>query len=265
MFKQLTVLIGVLLVLTGSLLAQAPPENSAVIRYHGIEFTYEPDAFGALLPTYSEGTPFQTDAPYFANTAPHVSMTFTRPNPSRPDSNFIGELRVYGIADLEVYGEPSYRAVIEQLRTLDTCDLSGYANAGADYRMPTLPFMPVLNATQVLRAHPRALNFDNVNGIEYYTYYSQGPEPILEGQVLYVYQGITTDGKDYVSFSMPVVTGLLASELPEVNDWDAFVAHYAEYLQETFAAITNADPTTFAPAPAILSRFIESIAIHKYQ
>jgi hypothetical protein len=256
---SLVMLVAALLVFGGNLLAQDAPD-SATVRYKGVEFSYVPDAFGAVQPTFDEGTPYQTDAPYFANVAPHISIKFIRPNPQHPDINFTGELRVYRIADLESYNEPSYREVVQQLRNLNTSDLSAYETVSADYTTPALPFMPVLNAAQVFRAHPATLNFLTVTGIEYYAYYSQSPSPILEGEVMYAYQGITVDEKYYLSFSMPIQTGLLQSEIGEGFDWNTFVGDYKSYLDRTFAAIDYADPATFAPSPALLRQFIASIS-----
>jgi hypothetical protein len=263
MLKQLTILLLMLLVLTGGVLAQAPQPDTAIISYNGIEFSYSPGTFGAVLPAYNEGTPFQTDAPYFANTAPHTAFAFLKPDPTRPEVNLVGELRVYRIADLEAYGEPSYKDTVQQLRNLDTTDLSSYANAAADYNNPSLPYLPVLNATQVFRAFPAALNVERMNGIEYYFYASQSAEPILEGQISYSYQGITTDGQYYLSFSIPVEMGLLETVITPDIDWDAFSANYAQYLQDTFATINNADPATFSPTSAELRSFVGSITIHQ--
>ena len=209
----------------------------------------------------TRGTPFQTDAPYFANVAPHTTFKFLRPDPTRPDVNWVGELLVYRISDLNSYAEPSYRQVVEKLQNLDTQNLSAYANASADYRTPALPYMPVLNATEVFRAHPSALDFKTVKGIEYYVYSSQAAEPILEGQVDYTFQGMTVDGLYYLSFSMPVQMGLLATKIPDGMDWDAFIEIYPQYLQQTFASINIADPASFTPASDVLHHFIESIAI----
>jgi hypothetical protein len=254
-------MVATLLLLCGSLSAQESPDNTALIRYNGIEFSYEPASFGAVLPSYNEGTPFQADAPYFANVAPHTTFKFMRADPTRPDVNWVGELSVYRMADIQVYAEPSYKDVVKQLQNLDIGSLNSYATVGADYKIPALPFMPVLNATQVFRAHPSALNLETVRGIEYYTYYSQSAEPILEGQVLYTYQGITVDGMYYLSFSIPIETKFLETVIVDDMDWSAFMAHYPQYLQDTFAAINNADPATFIPASTVFSRFIQSISI----
>jgi hypothetical protein len=260
MFRKtiFSILAILLLVVGGTAHAQ---DMTAQVSFNGITFNYDPSAFGAVLPAYDPGTPFQTDAPYFANIAPHSTFTFMRPDPARPDVNLIGTLGVYRIADIEVYAEPSYKDVVEQLRTLDTSGLSAYETVGADYTIPALPFMPVLNATQVFRAHPAALNFERVNGIEYYTYYSQAAEPIIEGQIMYAYQGITADRQYYLSFSIYVEMGLLETKIADDINWDTFTANYKQYLQETYAAINDADPATFAPTPDALHSFIQSITI----
>ena len=260
--KQTLALLGaVALILWGTAYAQEAPGFDATLHYNGIEFSYMPDVFGAALAAYDEGTPYQTDAPYFANVAPHTTFQFLRPDPTRPDVNWVGQLSVYRISDINAYAEPSYRQVVESLQNMATQDLSAYANASADYRTPALPYMPVLNATQVFRARPKALDFRMAKGIEYYVYSSQAAEPILEGQVDYTFQGITTDGLYYLSFSMPVEMGLLATTIPDGMDWDAFLTTYPQYLQQTFATINNADPASFTPSSDVLHRFIESITI----
>ena len=255
------VMILALLSLYGMIHAQEPPDKLVQVVYNGIEFSYAPEAFGAVLPVYDEGTPYQTDAPYFANIAPHTSFKFMRPDPAYPDINWVGELRVYRIADLEAYAEPTYREVVDQLRTLDTATLAAHVNAGPDARLPGLPFMPVLNATQVFWAHPKVLISGTAAGVEYCTYYSVAPEPIVEGQVMYAYQAISVDGLYYLSFSMPLETGLLDSAIPDQLNVDEFVADYVSYLQKTFDAINTADPATFKPLPDELTRFIKSISI----
>lgn len=257
MNKRLVFALLVLVLISGAVLAQ----SDAQVRYAGVGFSYRPQAFGAVLPWIEAGTPYQADAAYFANVAPHIAFTFTRPNPVHPDQMFTGQLRVYRIADLEAYQEPSYRQVLEELRSLDTTTLAAYASANPDYRAAHLPFMPVLNATQVIRAQPAALNVGAAAGIEYFTYFSQAAEPILEGQVFYTFQGITSDGLYYVSFSMPVETGLLPADIPQDLNWDAFSARYPDYLQETFVAINSADPAAFTPAAGDLHAFIASLTV----
>jgi hypothetical protein len=74
-------------------------------------------------------------------------------------------------------------------------------------------------------------------------------------------KGSTTDGLYYISFSMPVETGLLPVDIPQDFNWDAFSARYPDYLQETFAAINSADPAAFTPAAGDLHAFVESLTV----
>jgi hypothetical protein len=109
--------------------------------------------------------------------------------------------------------------------------------------------------------HPREITTDVLSGVEFFAYYSVIPEPILEGQILYVYQGMTTDDQYYISFSTPVETGLLQTAFPSDFDRESFVVNYPIYIQEIFSGVNNAHPDTFTPTPTVLHQFIESISI----
>jgi|GEM_PF-4558199 len=60
---------------------------------------------------------------------------------------------------------------------------------------------------------------------------------------------------------MPVETGLLESTFPDDINWDTFPANYTQYLQDTFAAINNADLLTLTSAKTVFHRFIDGISI----
>ena len=77
-----------------------------------------------------------------------------------------------------------------------------------------LPFLPLPFAGQLLGAAVRYLEFPGGRGVRYLTAYSHEVAPLTRGQVFYTFQGLTTDGRHYVSLRYPVSL----KELPlEVN------------------------------------------------
>lgn len=69
----------------------------------------------------------------------------------------------------------------------------------------TLPFLPDQKAAQVFHAAEKILPFQNGTGLRYITLYSQAAFPAVDNQYLfYTFQGLTGDGKYYVSVTLPV-------------------------------------------------------------
>ncbi|BDP44179.1 hypothetical protein DAETH_41480 (plasmid) [Deinococcus aetherius] len=77
-----------------------------------------------------------------------------------------------------------------------------------------LPFLPLPFAGQVLSAAVKYLDFPGGRGVRYLVGFSQDVSPLSREQVFYTFQGITNDGRHYVSLQYPVPL----KELPQ----DAF-------------------------------------------
>jgi hypothetical protein len=80
--------------------------------------------------------------------------------------------------------------------------LSGEAND-----QPTakpLPFIPFLDASQQVTVSFKRLSFANGKGFRFVTQYGFEAGLINESQLVYIFQGITTDGKTYVLATFPV-------------------------------------------------------------
>lgn len=162
-----------------------------------------------------------------------------------------------------------YPYFIEQLDELSRLlaerpDLRQTVIADADnWGAAALPFLPIIPAAQVFRARPEYINVAGIDGIRYLAYYSQGLNPIVEGEVFYTFQGITDDGQHYVSIMLPVNTGVLPAELPDSVDMDAFAAEYQEYLMNFVGLLTTADPDNFSPALSTLDTLAQSVQVSR--
>lgn len=141
-------------------------------------------------------------------------------------------------------------------------DLTAYAGVSVDAPDVFLPFVPATNARQVMRLHPQLVEFENGRGIRYLTYYSQGLNPITDSEIFYTFQGLTDDGRYYLSAVLPVRSGLLPEAVDSSNiDWDAFAARYRDYLAETAQAITDLPEDAFSPSLATLDALMQSFSI----
>ena len=118
---------------------------------------------------------------------------------------------------------------------------------------------------QTFCAQPQIIEFQNGSGIRYISYYSQGPNPVLEHEVFYTFQGLTEDREFYVSAFFPVRTGIFPTEPPACSqcgepDYDPF-AEWTAVLNEQLTQLNAQAADDFAPSLNMLDDLIKSIHI----
>jgi hypothetical protein len=128
--------------------------------------------------------------------------------------------------------------------------------------IPDMPFLPLVNARQVMQPQVQYLDFKNGKGLRYLTQFNQGIVPINNTDLLYTFQGLTSDGKYYVAALLPVnhpslpadgkITG---NEPPEfMSDHSAFLTNVAKDLNVQAA-------NTFTPDLTQLDEMLSSLEI----
>ncbi|KAF0109756.1 MAG: Uncharacterized protein FD147_2081 [Chloroflexi bacterium] len=133
---------------------------------------------------------------------------------------FEPELRVYPVAEFMAMN-PN---VVERVSGMQTLLTSQPATPDQ-----AIPFLPVYAAAQVFRAQVKYMNFQNGQGARFLTEYAQYYAPVNNHDLFYTYQGLTADGKYWVSATFPI---------------------NAAYLQENADAIA---PAGGVPAPLMTS------------
>lgn len=128
--------------------------------------------------------------------------------------------------------------VIELLHTLLN-DLQKIKN------VEELPYLPTPNAVQAFHSNVEIIEFNNGKGLRYLTAYYQDYSPVTNEFLEYTFQGITTDGRYYVSVSIPlyhfglpdnheVFFNSHKEEVEELeNDYQGFMAKIARKLDES--------------------------------
>jgi hypothetical protein len=118
------------------------------------------------------------------------------------------------------------------------------------------------DSAQMLHADAIYLSFRNGTGIRYITHYAQDVSPYKADCFFYTYQGLTADGKTYVSASFPLYTALFPKQIPDKFDYKNFEKQEASYrtagVRKLNAADINKD---FMPSIALFDRLIASIEI----
>lgn len=126
-----------------------------------------------------------------------------------------------------------------------------------------LPYLPVYNAAQVMHARVAFLDFQTGTGIRYLTQFDQAYLPINNNELLYTFQGVTSDGKYYVAVVMPVTLfGLPANA--EVSDTlpAEFFDNFELYITNTVTLLNDQADAEFAPDLSLLDAMIQSIDVH---
>jgi len=124
-----------------------------------------------------------------------------------------------------------------------------------------LPYLPLVNAAQVVHGAEERLNFANGQGIRYLAGFGQDPSPFLGRSFVYTFQGLTSDGQYYMALTWPLSTELFPAELPADFDAGAYFAAIDQYLADTRATLSGAAPTAFTPDLTALDALVQSIEI----
>ena len=86
--------------------------------------------------------------------------------------------------------------------------------------------------------------------------------PALQGSVFYTYQGLSADGRQYVSATFPLRIAFLTSALPTNFDERAFELGYRSYIAKLIGRLNAADEwATFTPSLSQLDLVVRSIAV----
>jgi hypothetical protein len=130
--------------------------------------------------------------------------------------------------------------------------------SGAAPGKETLPLLPVFNAAQMFKAQYSVVPFQNGKGIRYITMYGQAYYPVNNHDMFLSYQGLTADGKRWVSIVLPIShPSLPATGDPASGDMNNAEAYFAQK-----AADLNGQPAgSFSPSLPALDALLQSIQI----
>jgi heat shock protein HslJ len=169
-------------------------------------------------------------------------------------------IRVYRTADFT--GLETVENQRQQLQTLlsERGDLAQYSTVAEDGGGTELPYLPVANAGQVLRARPQYVNMMGLEGVSYLTVYRQDVSPFTANDFLYTFQGLSSDGQYYVSAIFRLNTDLFPAEIEADFDYDVFSADYINYLTESVTQLNQAGPASFTPSLVDVDTVIQSFA-----
>ena len=138
----------------------------------------------------------------------------------------------------------------------------------------TLPLLPGYNAAQVFHAQVKFLDFQSGRGLRWLTELAQYSAPVNNRDLFYSYQGMTSDGKYWISVMLPLNTAYLQQNpdsvevppggLPQPvpgspNQADELKAYYTLMV----GLLDNTPNAAFLPALDCLDVLVTSITINR--
>lgn len=128
--------------------------------------------------------------------------------------------------------------------------------------IPNMPFLPMFNAAQVMHTHVQYLDFKNGRGLRYLTMFSQGLVPVNNNELIYTYQGLTSDGKYYAAAVLPVNhSSLPLNGKVTGNEPPEFTSDFRAYLANTAGNLNVQAANTFTPDLTLLDAMMSSLEI----
>jgi hypothetical protein len=160
------------------------------------------------------------------------------------------QIYIYPVADLASANENAAKIVTDLQALLKT-------------RQPgnRLPFLPLINEVQALDVQVQYLDFKNGNGVRYLTQFNQGMVPINNNELIYTFQGLTSDGKYYIAALLPVTI----PDLPDNSDVSAKQAEglvdYPGYISKLVTLLDQKSADSFTPDLEKLDGLIRSLEV----
>jgi hypothetical protein len=251
---------------------EASAEGGQTVSFQDASFTLNPLLANSARGEAVAATPNQIDTPPGDEAPAHTLFTFTDYLPDdAPDvqrsSSWEPQIQIFDTTNFADYkvdeqGTFSYATELGKLQTLlkDRPELTPEAVDRMNQNNG-LPYLPLVEGDTLFYARAHYLEFQSGAGVAYLTAFRLDVSPLTEGEIVYTFQGVTDDGKRYVSAVFPVDTNLLPSEIQADFDYSAFEKTWEKYLTDFINSLNQQPAEDFKPSLDVLDGTIQSLKI----
>jgi hypothetical protein len=124
-----------------------------------------------------------------------------------------------------------------------------------------MPFLPLINAKQVMHAKVQSRDFQNGTGVRFLTQIAQGPIRINNVDLIYTFQGLTSDGKYYIAAILPVTHPDLPAAQQLFSENADEMKNYPPYVTQTATWLDQQPSGSFTPDLARLDAMLASLKV----
>jgi hypothetical protein len=223
--------------------------------HEGISLTFD-TALASSVWGESRPRNVDPDGPFWENLPAHVRFLFN--GYPAPREFWTPNLSVFPVREL-LRDHPLVERDVAELRTV----LQRRPNLRARYALSLSdrqgadppPYVPAINAGQIVTVKPEYVSFGNGSGVRYLTTLAQDLSAIESTELLYVYQGLSSDGSRYLSVIVPVSTSVAFDPAP-VGDVDTLA-----YNRRMADRLDKAAASSFTPNLSLLDGMVRSVRI----
>jgi heat shock protein HslJ len=206
-------------------------------------------------------TPYDNSQPPGTMGLPeHIQINFgvTDPADKKPGDPVMYVIPVQSYQQLwEAQGDPGVSVLLETQQKMLQDRPTPFPPAG----IPVLPFEE-LGGTNDLAVQGAYLDLPAMSGMRFVGRFSQGPNPVTNEGLRYIYQGYAGDANQYiVAFFYPVSTTALPDSAGEVpaSDMDRLNADPSAYMQEQAETLNGLAGTDWQPNLSVLDAVVASL------
>ncbi len=227
-----------------------PATATAVSAADSLSFSLDTSSIVATYQTETvTAVPASDNVPYWEVLPEYTRVTLQ----GYPITNHLmqPQIFIYPVEELKTVNEGA-AAIVASLQSL----------LQSPQEIAPMPFLPLFNAAQVMHAQVQYLDFKNGQGLRYLTEFDQGILPINNYELIYTYQGLTSDGKYVVAAVLPVThPGLPADATVTGNEPPEFSSDFPAYLANVVSTLNSQAATTFTPDLTQLDAMMSSLEI----
>jgi hypothetical protein len=225
-------------------------ETDSSYSFKGASLSLDPSLFsgasGEAIPAKST-----TDGPYWDVNPEYRKIVFSGYPVS--ESAYKPVIAIYPVEEFRSLSEPAGKE-IELLQTI-------LKEKPGD--IEKIPVLPLNGSAQVFRSNIKYIPFQNGSGVRFVGMNSQGIVPVNNNDLIYAFQGLTTDGKFYISVILPVNYPTLPARwdsLPEAERLK--MLQDPKYLPDLAANLSAQLENSFLPDLAKLDALVQSIKVN---
>jgi hypothetical protein len=230
------------------------PTDAPDVMYEGISFSYDPAIASGITPATIQGQNLGEDFMPGETYPTHYEFNFV--NYAVANHFHTPRILVYPIAEYRAISQPAADTITNLQNTL-----ANRPSAGVN---TWLPFLPMWNAGQVFTAQSNYFHFINGSGVRYLTMFAQAIYPVDNENLFYTYQGMTSDGKYYLSAVLPITHPTLPAQGEDIiGNWEDFYNGWDTYLLNTVRELGEQPASSYIPSLELLDQMMASFKIER--